>query len=104
MSDAAAFDLVIRDADIATAADRFTADIGVRDGRIVALGSGLARGASEIDAGGQCVCLIDHRIVIEAREIMARRPRDFFAAGRGRPGGRSRPRYRQSVRRRFRQP
>jgi hypothetical protein len=36
MSDAAALDLVIRNADIATAADRFTADIGVRDGLIVA--------------------------------------------------------------------
>ena len=55
MSDAAAFDLVIRNADIATAADRFSADIGVRDGRIVALGSGLARGAGEIDAAGRLV-------------------------------------------------
>jgi dihydropyrimidinase len=55
MSDAAAFDLVIRKADVAMAADRFTADIGVRDGRIVALGSELPRGASEIDAGGRLV-------------------------------------------------
>lgn len=38
MSDAAAFDLVIRKADIATAADRFTADIVVRDGRLVTPG------------------------------------------------------------------
>jgi dihydropyrimidinase len=55
MSDSAAFDLVIRNADIATAADRFRADIGVRGGRIVALGSGLAGGTSEIDAAGRLV-------------------------------------------------
>ena len=50
-----AFDLVIRNADVATASDRFRADLGVRGGRIVAIGEGLAAGAEEIDAGGRLV-------------------------------------------------
>lgn len=48
-------DLVIRDADLATAADRSRCDIGVRDGRVVALGLGLPRAAREIDAAGRLV-------------------------------------------------
>jgi dihydropyrimidinase len=40
------FDLVIRrHADIATAADRFEADIGIAGRRIVALGAGAGAGA-----------------------------------------------------------
>ncbi|WP_454692104.1 dihydropyrimidinase [Achromobacter aloeverae] len=50
-----AFDLVIRNARVATAGDVFDADIGVRAGRIVALAQGLAAGASEIDARGRWV-------------------------------------------------
>jgi dihydropyrimidinase len=50
-----AFDLVIRDANAVTAADISRCDIGVRGGRIVALGEKLARGAREIDAGGRYV-------------------------------------------------
>jgi dihydropyrimidinase len=46
------FDLVIRNADVVTASDRFTCDIGVRDGRIAMLGSGLPRGTREVDATG----------------------------------------------------
>jgi dihydropyrimidinase len=49
------FDLVIRRADIATAVDRFQADIGITGGRIVALGATLAAGTREIDAGGRLV-------------------------------------------------
>jgi dihydropyrimidinase len=49
------FDLVIRNAHCATAADIFDADIGIRDGRIVALGQGLAAGREEIDAAGRWV-------------------------------------------------
>ena len=45
-------DLVIRNADVVTASDRFTCDIGVRDGRIAVLGHGLPRGARELDASG----------------------------------------------------
>ena len=49
------FDLVIRNALVATASDTFTADIGVSDGRIVQLGTGLAHGVREIDALGRVV-------------------------------------------------
>jgi len=51
----AAYDLVLRRARVATAADVFDADIGVRGGRIVALGEGLAAGAREIDVAGRVV-------------------------------------------------
>ena len=46
------FDLVIRHADVATASDRFTCDIGIRDGRIAALALSLPEGRDEIDASG----------------------------------------------------
>jgi dihydropyrimidinase len=49
------FDLVVRHARVATASDVFDADIGVREGRIVSLGRGLAAGAREIDAAGRVV-------------------------------------------------
>ena len=52
---AAAFDLVVRNARVITAADEMRCDIGVKDGRIVQLGAGLARGAREIDALGRAV-------------------------------------------------
>ena len=52
---ASVFDLVVRRARIATASDTFDADIGVRGGRIVQLGLGLAAGAREIDAAGRIV-------------------------------------------------
>ncbi|MDO8289166.1 MAG: dihydropyrimidinase, partial [Parvibaculum sp.] len=50
-----AFDLVVRNALIATASDTYAADIGIRDGRIVQLGASLAPGAREIDAAGRVV-------------------------------------------------
>ncbi|MFC3110241.1 dihydropyrimidinase [Undibacterium arcticum] len=50
-----AFDLVIRNADVATASDRFQCDIGIRDGKIEALGKQLPAGAEEIDASGLLV-------------------------------------------------
>ncbi len=49
------FDLVIRNAQAITASDIFHCDIGVRDGRIVQLGLGLAPGTREIDAAGRWV-------------------------------------------------
>ncbi|WP_418319988.1 dihydropyrimidinase [Piscinibacter sakaiensis] len=49
------FDLVVRNARVATASDCFDADIAVRNGRIVSLGSGLASGRREIDAAGRVV-------------------------------------------------
>ena len=49
------FDLVIRNADIVTAADRYVADIAVQEGVIVAIGRTLASGEREIDAAGRLV-------------------------------------------------
>jgi dihydropyrimidinase len=49
------FDLVVRNALVATAADTFRADIGVRGGRISQLGEALPAGAREIDATGRVV-------------------------------------------------
>lgn len=51
----AGFDLVIRNAEIATATDRYIADIGVVNGKIEAISRGLAAGHSEIDAMGRLV-------------------------------------------------
>ncbi len=51
----APLDLVIRRGRVATASDTFTADIGVREGRIVQLGANLERGEREIDAAGRVV-------------------------------------------------
>lgn len=53
-------DLIVRDADIATAADRYRADIGVRDGRIVVIAAGLGdallkKGGRVVDAAGRLV-------------------------------------------------
>jgi len=49
------FDTVIRHAKVVTAADIFTSDIGITDGKIVALGLDLAPGRQEIDAAGRYV-------------------------------------------------
>ncbi|MEZ5812625.1 MAG: dihydropyrimidinase [Rhizobiaceae bacterium] len=49
------FDLVVRNAQLATAADVFLTDIGIADGRVACLGVGLAKGREEIDASGRIV-------------------------------------------------
>ena len=49
------FDLVVRNAQVATASDCYEADIGVRGGRIVQIGTGLPAGTREIDAAGRVV-------------------------------------------------
>ncbi len=49
------FDLVIRNARVATAADVFESDIGVKDGTIAALARGLPKAREEIDAAGRWV-------------------------------------------------
>lgn len=49
------FDLVVRNAKVATASDCYEADIGIRAGRIVQIGTGLPAGTREIDAAGRVV-------------------------------------------------
>nr|WP_142850359.1 dihydropyrimidinase [Telmatospirillum sp. J64-1] len=51
----AEYDYVIRGGLVATAADESRCDIGIRDGRIVALGASLGAGEREIDATGMIV-------------------------------------------------
>ena len=48
------FDLVVRGGTVVTASEMARADVGIRDGRIAALGTGL-RSARELDAGGLLV-------------------------------------------------
>ena len=48
-------DLVVRNAHVATAADVFNCDVGVKDGVISALARGLPKGKREIDAAGRWV-------------------------------------------------
>lgn len=49
------YDLVVRGGTLATATDVFSADLGIRDGKIAAIGQGLGRGNREIDARDQLV-------------------------------------------------
>ena len=48
------FDLVVRGGTVVTASDEFRSDVGVRGGKVAALGEGL-RGERELDAGGLLV-------------------------------------------------
>ena len=52
---AAAFDLVIREGRVGTAAESFVCDVGVKGGRIAALGHELGKGEHEIAARGRLV-------------------------------------------------
>jgi dihydropyrimidinase len=49
------YDLVIRGGTVATASDTFAADVGIRDGRIVALAEALETSGEAIDATGKLV-------------------------------------------------
>lgn len=49
------FDLVIRNAEIATATDRYVADIGILNGKIEGIAKDLSTGKQEIDAKGRLV-------------------------------------------------
>src|SRR5688572_26057636 len=49
------YDLIIANGTVATAADIFQADIGIREGKIAALGSRLGTAAETIDASGRLV-------------------------------------------------
>ena len=51
----ARYELVLRNGTLATAGEVVKADVGVREGRIVALGEELGAGDVEIDAAGKVV-------------------------------------------------
>jgi dihydropyrimidinase len=48
-------DLTIRNGTVVTAADNFSADIGIKDARVAVIGRGLAPGKRDIDAAGKLV-------------------------------------------------
>ncbi|NWG25808.1 MAG: dihydropyrimidinase [Pseudorhodoplanes sp.] len=49
------FDTIIRGGTVATASDTFSCDIGIKDGRIAALGDRLGEAGEIVDAGGRLV-------------------------------------------------
>jgi dihydropyrimidinase len=49
------FDRVIRGGTVVTAADATSGDVGIKDGVVVAVGRGLAGGATTVDADGMLV-------------------------------------------------
>jgi dihydropyrimidinase len=63
------FDLVIRNGTVATAADTFSCDVGIKDGVVAMLGRNLGPGEREIDASGLLVLPggIDSHCHIEQR-------------------------------------
>ena len=76
-------DLVLRRARVATAADTFDADIGIRAGRIVALGEGLSAGRREFDAAGRVVTPggVDAHCHLDQPMAPPLRMADDFASG-----------------------
>ena len=76
-------DLVVRNGTIATAADVFKCDIGVRDGRIVALADRLPTATQECDASGHWVLPggIDSHCHIEQRSSGNIQSADDFYSG-----------------------
>lgn len=74
------FDLVIRGGRISTAEKTFDADIGIREGRIAAVASGLPGGRQEIDATGRWVLPggIDSHCHVEQLSGMGRMCADDF--------------------------
>lgn len=76
-------DVVIRGGRIVTASDDFSADIGIRDGRIATLGENLPRGDDEIDARGLLVLpggIDAHCHIDEPPYLNARLADDFASA------------------------
>jgi dihydropyrimidinase len=79
----AEFDLVVRNGTIATAADVFRADIGVKDGRITALAAKLSNGRREIDAANRIVMPggVDSHCHIEQKSSTGVMTADDFFTG-----------------------
>jgi dihydropyrimidinase len=77
------FDLVIRNAHVATAADVFDCDIGVSDGTVAALARGLPKARREIDAAGRWVLPggIDGHCHLDQPMPAGMRMADDFASG-----------------------
>ena len=86
----AEFDLVIRNGTVATAADVFSADVGVSGGRIAALGSSLGAGREEIDARGMLVLpggIDSHVHIAQMSSIGIPTADDFLSGSRSAAAG-----------------
>lgn len=83
MSEREEFDLVVREGTIITATDRFRADVGVRDGRIAAIGERLGGGRKELSAAGRLVLPggVDSHCHIEQLSSMGIMGADDFYSG-----------------------
>jgi dihydropyrimidinase len=79
----AEFELVVRGGTVASAAESVVADVGVRGGRIVALGARLGPGAREIDARGRLVLPggIDSHCHVDQMSSMGLPTADDFESG-----------------------
>lgn len=77
------FDLVIRNGTVVNATDVFAADVGIRDGKIVALGDKLGPAAREIDAAGRLVLPggVDSHCHIEEPPVGEIHNADSFSSG-----------------------
>ena len=77
------FDLVIRGGTVATASDTSHCDVGVRDGRVVALAAELPPGRTELDATGKLVLPggVDSHCHIEQKSSFGVQCADDFYSG-----------------------
>jgi len=81
----ATLDLLIRGGTVATATETMRCDVGVRDGRIVALGEGLGEAARTIDADGRLLTPggVDSHCHIEQLSAAGIRNADTFETATG---------------------
>lgn len=77
------FDLIITNADIVTAADRFSSDIGIKNGKIAALGFNLGTAEQTIDATGLLVLPggVDAHCHLDQPMAFGMRMADDFTSG-----------------------
>ncbi len=84
------FDLVIRNGTVATAADIFSADVGISKDRITALGDKLGQGRKEIDARGKLVLpggIDSHVHIAQVSSIGIKTADDFLSGSRSAAAG-----------------
>ena len=68
-----AFDTIIRGGTVATASDTFACDVGIRDGRIAALGVDLGAAAEIVDAtGGRAIDATGRLTLLASAELIGR--------------------------------
>jgi dihydropyrimidinase len=83
------YDLLIANAEVVTASDRFVADIGILDGKIQALGRGLGAARETIDARGLLALPggVDAHCHLDQPQQVGRMADDFKSGSRSGAGG-----------------